>query len=132
MITLYGTSKSRASRSLVALEELGLSYKHVPLRPRSVPADRAILDKLNPNSHIPVLEDDGFVVWESMAINLYLADKCGGPLWPSDVRGRALVYQWSIWAQTERIATIGERSGAAATRCKSRRHAPKRSPRSRS
>jgi glutathione S-transferase len=50
---------------------------------------------------VPVLDDDGFIVWESMAINLYLGDKHGGPLWPSTPRARAVVYQWSVWAQTE-------------------------------
>jgi len=40
--------------------------------------------------------------WESMAINLYLADRYGSaPIWPSDPRDRALIYQWSIWGQTE-------------------------------
>ena len=85
----------------MALEELGLAYEHVPLNPRSDPAHRAVLDALNPNSHMPVLDDDGLIVWESMAINLYLADKCGGPLWPARAADRALTYQWSLWAQTE-------------------------------
>ena len=102
MITLYGTSKSRASRSMVALEELGLAYTHVPLfQDGMTTADRAILSRLNPNGRVPVLDDDGFILWESMAINLYLADRYGGSLWPDGVRERALVRQWSFWAQTE-------------------------------
>jgi len=48
-----------------------------------------------------VLDDDGVVVWESMAINLYLGDRYGGPLWPQTPTGRARVYQWSLWSQTE-------------------------------
>jgi len=104
MLKLYGTSKSRASRSILALEELALEYEHVPwgaaLRdPAS--AERAQLNILNPNGHIPVLEHDGFVVWESMAINLYLAETFGGPLWPDDRQMRGKIYQWSLWAQTE-------------------------------
>ena len=90
MITLYGTSKSRASRSMVALEELGLSYTHVPLFQNGITAaDRDVLRHLNPNARVPVLDHDGVIVWESMAINLYLADAYGGPLWPDDVRDRA-------------------------------------------
>jgi glutathione S-transferase len=85
----------------VALEELGLAYEHVPLNPRNDPAQRAVLDALNPNSHVPVLDDDGLIVWESMAINLYLADRYGGPLWPTRPADRALTYQWSLWVQTE-------------------------------
>lgn len=104
MLTLYGTSKSRASRSILALEELGLAYEHLPyglaLRdPGS--EERARLNSLNPNGHIPVLDHDGFIVWESMAINLYLGETFGGPLWPGDARSRGRLYQWSFWAQTE-------------------------------
>jgi glutathione S-transferase len=47
-----------------------------------------------------VLDDDGLVVWESMAINLYLGDRYGGPIWPADARQRAALYQWSVWSQT--------------------------------
>ena len=106
MITLYGTSKSRASRCLVALEELGLTYRHVPLFQHGlVDADREAVRALNPNAHIPILDDDGLILWESMAINLYLADKhgskLGGASWPSGSRERGLIYQWSLWSQTE-------------------------------
>lgn len=59
------------------------------------------MNRINPNSHIPVLDDDGLIVWESMAINLYLADKHGGELWPTSPGARAMVYQWSFWTQTE-------------------------------
>jgi glutathione S-transferase len=102
MITLYGAAGSRASRSLLALEELGVPYNHVPLRPWSEPADRETLAGLNPNARVPVLDDGGLILWESMAINLYLADRYGGtPFWPDAARDRALVYQWSLWGQTE-------------------------------
>ena len=100
MAKLYGTSRSRSARSLWALEELGVSYEHLPL----TTADTKSADHLqrNPNGHIPVLEDDGAVVWESMAINLYLADKYGkDSLWPVDAAARADVYKWSFWAMTE-------------------------------
>jgi glutathione S-transferase len=102
MITLYGAAASRASRSLLALEELRLPYRHVPLKPWADAADAATLQRINPNARIPVIDDHGLVIFESMAINLYLADRYGGePLWPSDPRARARVYQWSVWGQTE-------------------------------
>jgi glutathione S-transferase len=101
MITLYGAAASRASRSLLALEELGLPYEHVPLEPWSDAADAERLARINPNARVPVLDDDGLILWESIAINLYLADRYGdAPFWPADPRGRALVYQWSVWSQT--------------------------------
>jgi glutathione S-transferase len=100
MTKLHGTSRSRSARSLWALEELGVPYEHLPI-PTTDAKSPAHL-KLNPNGHVPVLEDDGVVVWESMAINLYLADKYGkNSLWPSEPAGRAEVYKWSFWAMTE-------------------------------
>ena len=79
---------------------MGLAYTQVPLKPWDNPADAETLAALNPNARVPVLDDDGLVVWESMAINLYLGDRYGGPLWPTDPRDRARLYQWSVWAQT--------------------------------
>jgi len=100
MIKLHGTSMSRAGRCLWALEEVGAKYEHVPTSVQQARGSEHL--KLNPNGHVPVLDDDGFVVWESMAINLYLAEKYGkSPLWPSTPQGRAGAYQWSFWAMTE-------------------------------
>jgi glutathione S-transferase len=100
MLKLHGTSKSRSARSLWAIEELGVKYEHVPVE---VPKAKSPENyKLNPNGHIPVLEDDGQVVWESMAINLYLAEKYGkAPFWPSTPEGHAQCIQWSFFAMTE-------------------------------
>ena len=102
MITLHGAAASRASRSLLALEELGLPYKQVSLNPWADAADAETVARINPNARVPVLDDDGLILWESMAINLYLADRHGdAPFWPEHPRDRALVYQWSLWSQTE-------------------------------
>lgn len=100
MTTLYGTSQSRAPRSLWALEELSVKYDHVPI---PVPETRTPEHlKRNPNGHIPVLEDGGQYFWESMAINLYLAEKYGkAPFWPASAADRGHAYQWSFWAMTE-------------------------------
>lgn len=101
MITLYGKVRSRAARCLWALEEAGAPYRHVP-------TDYATGDNrtpdylaLNPNGTLPTLVDDGFVVWESVAINLYIARKYGGPLWPRTVEGEGLTWQWSLWGVLE-------------------------------
>ncbi len=100
MTKLHGTSRSRSARSLWALEELGVNYEHLPM-PTTDAKSPAHL-KLNPNGHVPVLEDDGAVVWESMAINLYLAEKYGkNSLWPSEPAARAGIYKWSFWSITE-------------------------------
>lgn len=100
MTKLHGTSRSRSARSLWALEELGVKYEHNPM-PTTEAKSPAHL-KLNPNGHVPVLEDDGAVVWESMAINLYLAEKYGkNLLWPPEPAAHAEIYKWSFWAMTE-------------------------------
>ena len=101
MIKVYGTSMSRAARALWALEELGLKYEHVPVNARGESRQPEYL-KINPNGHVPIIDDDGTVVWESMAINLYLAEKYGkGGLWPSTVEQHGGCYQWSFWGMTE-------------------------------
>ena len=102
MIKVYGTSRSRAGRALWALEELGLKYEHVPVNASGESRKPEHL-KINPNGHIPALvDDDGTIVWESMAINLYLAEKYGkNGLWPSTVAQHGACYQWSTWSMTE-------------------------------
>ncbi len=108
MTKLYGTSKSRSARSLWALEELGVKYEHVPVEVAQAKSPENL--KRNPNGHIPVLEDDGVTLCESMAINLYLAEKYGkAPFWPSSVEQRGKAYQWSFWGMTEiepRLMTV--------------------------
>ena len=53
---------------------------------------------LNPNKKMPTLEDDGFVLWESNAILLYLAGKRPDRgLWPGDLKGQADVLRWLAW-----------------------------------
>jgi glutathione S-transferase len=106
MLKLYGTRSSRAARSMWALEELGLKYEHVPLSTQGDSRKPEYL-KVNPKGHVPALEDDGQVFWESMAVNLYLAEKYGkAPLWPSSVADHGHSYQWSLWAVTETEAHL--------------------------
>ena len=57
--------------------------------------------KMNPNSLVPTIDDDGFVLWESHAIVRYLAAKHGaGTLWPADLKQRADSDRWMDWAHT--------------------------------
>ncbi len=83
-------------KAVWALEELGVAYDRedwgMPLRDPKVPEFLS----LNPNAQVPVIIDDGFVLWESNAVMAYLATKHGGLL-PADSRGRALVDQWLYW-----------------------------------
>ena len=56
---------------------------------------------INPNGLMPSIKDGDFVLWESMAINLYLAKKYGrGHFCPETLEGESLAMQWSFWATT--------------------------------
>jgi glutathione S-transferase len=70
--------------------------------PRSPATHSPAFLALNPNGRVPVIEDDGFVLSESMAINLYLAKKHRSALYPADPKEEALAWQWSLW-ETDRL-----------------------------
>ena len=107
MIKLYGVPASRAFRCLWMLRELGLDFDHVPTNFATGDTRTAEFLKLNPNGHIPVLVDGSTVLWESMAINLYLARQYGaGSLWPATVADEGRAFQWSFWAMTELEANL--------------------------
>ena len=111
MLTIYGVYRSRASRNIWLANELGLSFKHVPViqhyrlpepKPAGVLHTRSPeFLKVNPNGHVPSIDDDGLVLHESLAINLYLAKKHGGPLAPASVAEDGEMGMWALWAATE-------------------------------
>lgn len=102
MLRLYGSARSRAVRVLWMLDELGLKYDHKDWLPRAPETKTPEYRALNPNSRVPTIDDDGFILSESMAINFYLAKKHKSPLFPADAKNEALVLQWSLW-ETDRI-----------------------------
>ena len=75
MLTIYGSVNSRAMRVLWMAAELGLKYDHKDWLPRAPETKTPEFRALNANSRVPTIDDDGFVLSESMAINLYLAKK---------------------------------------------------------
>ena len=99
-ITLYGVAMSRAARCLWALEETGLPYKHVKTMFGKDTGTPEFLE-INPNGRVPALVDGDVTLWESLAINTYLAKKAGGDIAPEDLVEDAAVQQWSLWAMTE-------------------------------
>jgi glutathione S-transferase len=101
MLRIHGSARSRTLRTLWMVGELGLEYEHVDVLPRAPETRTPAFLALNPNGAVPVIEDDGFVLWESMAINLYLAKK-HGKLYPQGARNEALAWQWSLW-ETDRL-----------------------------
>jgi len=100
MLKLYGVPGSRAMRCLWMLEELGVPYENIKTSFVEDSRQPAYM-KINPNGHIPALQDDGVTLWESLAINLYLARKYDKGLWPKTVADEGHTFKWSIWAMTE-------------------------------
>lgn len=102
MLRIYGAARSRGLRTLWMVGELGLPYDHKDYLPRSPETRTPEFRALNPNGRVPVIEDDGFVLSESMAINFYLAKKHRSALYPADPKHEALALQWSLW-ETDRL-----------------------------
>jgi glutathione S-transferase len=102
-LKIYGISASRAIRPLWVAEELGLSYEHLPVPYQGGATRTPEFLALNPNGHIPVVDDDGIIVWESMACALYLARRYGTPgsIAPQTPQEEADALRWSFWTVTE-------------------------------
>jgi glutathione S-transferase len=106
MIKLYGAMASRAHRVVWMLKELGLPFEHIPTHFMDGSTRKPEYLAINPNGRVPALDDDGFVLFESLAITLYLAKKYSNghdsnDLSPRDVHEEALAIQWSFWVATE-------------------------------
>ena len=80
------------------LDEIGLDYEHVDAGGAFGIVGTPEYRRLNPNGLVPVLEDDGFTLWESNAIVRYLASEHpAAGLWPSGLRERASADRWMEW-----------------------------------
>jgi glutathione S-transferase/GST-like protein len=107
-ITLYTAATPNGWKISIALEEMGLPYevKLIDFANNEQKSDWFVA--LNPNGRIPALVDDGFALFESGAILLYLAEKTGTFL-PSDVQGRSKVIQWLMF----QMSGVGPMMGQA-------------------
>lgn len=102
MLKIWGRLTSVNVQKVVwCVDELGIAYERVDAgRDFGIVGTPEYLSK-NPNGLIPVIEDDGFVLWESNAIVRYLAAKYGmGTLCPADARARADADRWMDWQTT--------------------------------
>jgi glutathione S-transferase len=112
VLRIYGVLRSRATRTVWLAKELGIPYELVPVIQAARLAAPALPEvhghtastsfrSLNPNGLIPCIDDDGFILNESLAINLYLAKKHRGPLAPSNFHEDGLMTMWAIWVAGE-------------------------------
>jgi glutathione S-transferase len=98
MIHFYGSPNSSAGRTRWLLEELQVPYEYQRVSTRDGQTRAPEFLAMNPSGQVPFLRDGDIELFESVAINFYLAEKYGGALWASDLPDRALIYQWSLWA----------------------------------
>jgi glutathione S-transferase len=100
-LKLYGGTKNRGRRCYWMAKELGIEIEAIEIDLHTGQHKSPDFLKINPNGHVPVLDDDGFILHESLAINLYLAKKAGGPLAAASLQEEALFMQWSLWVINE-------------------------------
>jgi len=100
MLKVWGRANSiNVQKVLWVLEELKVAFERTDAGMAFGVVNEPSYKKMNPNSRVPTIDDDGFVLWESNAIVRYLAAKHGaGSLWPSDLRERAGSDRWMDWA----------------------------------
>jgi glutathione S-transferase len=104
-LKLYGGAKNRGRRCYWLAKELGLDIEPIEIDLHSGQHKSPDFLLLNPNGQVPVLDDGGLILYESFAINLYLAKQYGtakgSPLAPRSPQEEALMTQWSFWVVNE-------------------------------
>lgn len=113
MLKIYGALNSRASRNVWLATELQREFEHIPVvqasrltQPHTSDAPlntaSAAFRRISPHGRIPVIDDDGLILHESLAINLHLARRSPeSPLAARDATEDALITMWTLWAASE-------------------------------
>ncbi len=101
MISLYGSPRSSAGRCVWTLEEAGVPYtlKDVDMKNKEHKSDAYL--KINPMGKVPAMVDGAVTLFESMAINFYIADNYKKELLGTSSLEKGLALQWSFWATSE-------------------------------
>jgi glutathione S-transferase len=102
MLRIWGrTNSSNVQKVLWCCVELGLAYERIEAGAEHGVVGTPEYRAMNPNSLVPTIDDDGFVLWESNVIVRYLAQKHGlGTLCPRDIHARFLAEKWMDWQTT--------------------------------
>ncbi|MBM3569278.1 MAG: glutathione S-transferase family protein [Alphaproteobacteria bacterium] len=105
MLKIYGRSDSSNVQKVMWLcAELGLQYEREDVGGKFGKTKEPWYLKLNPNSLIPTIDDDGFVLWESNAILRYLGAKHRShTMWPAEPKAKAEADRWMDW----QVSTAG-------------------------
>lgn len=102
MLSIWGRTNSiNVMKVLWTCAEVDVHYQRIDAGMQHGQVGEPHFLQMNPNGRVPVLNDDGFILWESNAIVRYLCYKYSlGSLYPTDMRHRALAEQWMDWQQT--------------------------------
>ena len=102
MLKIWGRMSSINVKKVVwTAQELGLDFQRTEAGGLFGLVKTPDYMALNPNSLVPVIEDDGFVLWESNVIVRYLcARHSAGDMYPTDLRERFDAERWMDWQQT--------------------------------
>ena len=108
MLEIWGRKNAnQVIQVLWTLAELELDYQRHSIGTRNGDLETEEYKSLNPNSKIPTIRDNGFVMWESHAIIRYLARQYGlGTLYPDDPQKAAMSDQWMTWSTDSFMGTF--------------------------
>lgn len=103
MLKVWGRRSSfNVQKVMWLIGELGLDHQHIPAGGSFGGLDTPEFRAMNPHGRVPVIDDDGTIVWESHTILRYLAARFGaGRFWPGDAAERSRTERWMDWSQVE-------------------------------
>ena len=100
-VKIYGIARSRAIRNVWACEEGGVPYELVRTQWTDGGMKTPEFLKINPNGAVPAMVDGDVALFESLAINLYIARNHARGLYPAGAKAEGQLFQWTLWAATE-------------------------------
>jgi glutathione S-transferase len=109
MLKIWGrTNSSNVKKVLWACAEMGVPYERIDAGLHFGVVNTDEYKAMNPMGLVPVIDDDGYVLWESNAILRYLCAKHGkNPFWPDDLKVRGQADRWMEWQSTTMGPTLG-------------------------
>ncbi len=98
-LRIFGAPRTRAYRCFWLAEEIGLDYEAISVTAEEAATHPGLL-AVNPMGKLPSLDDDGLHLWESYAINHYIARRYGGDFGPKDLAEEGQMLSWAFWTAT--------------------------------
>ena len=108
MLEVWGRKNAnQVIQVLWTFSELSIEYKRYSIGTESEDLETEEYKSINPNSKIPAIRDNGFVLWESHAVIRYLSKQYGfGSLYPANPQKAAISDQWMTWSTDSFMSTF--------------------------